>query len=216
MRNARLGLLLAGWLSFGCGANSAADLGFFVLRLQAQGVPTNATLLEPQVSVLSDGWNSAASIAPADLSMLTKRDPVTVILRVPVQDAGQRVAAAVRVLDDKKQMLAVGGAQLALTRDSTLPVALVESIDARSQALQLAKVVPSQLTSGKVVTLYGWGFAASDEVTVGGQKVQSVQWQSSVELVVTMPQSLARGPATITVSHVGGSSDTRTDLATVE
>ncbi len=216
MQRARLGLLLALWLGSGCGADSAANLGFFVLRVQAQGVPTSATLLEPQVSVLSDGWHSASSIAPANLSMLTKRDPVTVILRVPVEDSGQRVAAAVRVLDDKMQMLAVGGAQLALTRDSTLPVALVDAVDARSQELQLSKVVPSLLSGGKVVTLYGWGFAATDEVTVSGQKVQSVQWQSSVELVVTMPQSLARGSATISVRHVGGASDTRTDLATVE
>jgi hypothetical protein len=187
-----------------------------MLRLQAQGVPASATLLEPQVSVLSNEWNSADAIAPADLSMLTKRDPVTVILRVPVQDAGQRVAAAVRVLDENQQMLAVGGAQLALTKDSTLPVALVDAPDARKQALLLAKVVPSQIASGKVVTLYGWGFAATDEVTVGGQKAPSVQWQSSVELVVTMPQALVLGPAMITVSHVGGSSDTRSDLATVE
>ena len=216
MRHARLGLLLALLCAIGCSANSAADLGYLMLRLQAQGVPARAMLLEPQVSVLSNEWKSADAIAPADLSMLTKRDPVTVILRVPVQDAGQRVAAAVRVLDENKQMLAVGGAQLALMRDSSLPVAMVDAPDARNQSLQLAKVVPSKIASGKVVTLYGWGFLSTDEVTVGGQKAPSVQWQSSVELVVTMPQALVLGPTTITVSHLAGSSDTRSDLATVE
>ncbi len=121
----------------GCSADAAdADL-VYQLRLQASGVPIAGRYIEPQVSVLGTEWRAAEAIAPADLSMLTKRDPVTVLLRVSAFDSGQRVSAAARVLDENNQLLAVGGAQLALTKDSTLPIALVEAKDSRRRGFSL-------------------------------------------------------------------------------
>lgn len=208
-----------GWVFLGlcgCSANSA-DLGLvYQLRLQASGVPTAAKFIEPQVSVLEAEWRAAAAILPADLSMLTKRDPVTVLLRVSAIDSGQRVAAAARVLDENHQLLAVGGGQLALTKDSTLPIALVEVKDPRNQALQLSLAVPSAVTGGRFITLYGWGFSPTAQVTFGSQRAAAVQWLSSVEMVVTVPQGLPLGPVTLTVQNPGGLSDARSDLATVE
>jgi len=200
----------------GCSSDSAGANLVYQLRLQASGVPLAGKYIEPQVSVLDSEWRGADAIPPADLSMLTKREPVTVLLRVSALDSGQRVAAAARVLDENNQLLAVGGAQLALNKDSTLPVLLVETKDNRHQALQLSLAVPAKVTAGRVTTLYGWGFSPSAAVTVGGQLSPSVQWMSSAELVVTVPQGLPLGPVTVTVTNPGGASDSRTDLGTIE
>lgn len=53
-------------------------------------------------------------------------------------------------------------------------------------------------------------------MTFGSQLAPSVQWMSSVELVVTVPQGLPLGPVTVTVTNPGGVSDSRTDLGTIE
>lgn len=71
-------------------------------------MPASAKYIEPQVSVLDSEWRAAAAIVPADLATLTKRDPVTVLLRVSAYDSGQRVAVAARLLDASNQLLAVG------------------------------------------------------------------------------------------------------------
>ncbi|MBP8196446.1 MAG: IPT/TIG domain-containing protein [Deltaproteobacteria bacterium] len=200
----------------GCsGETSGAEL-IYQLRLQASGVPASAKYIEPQVSVLDSEWRAAAAIVPADLATLTKRDPVTVLLRVSAYDSGQRVAVAARLLDASNQLLAVGGGQLALTRDATLPVSLVETPDARHLALQLARAVPSKLVAGRVTTLYGWGFSPNVQVDIGPQRATQVQWMSSVELVVTVPQGLVAGPVTVGVQNPGGEKDSRADLASVE
>lgn len=200
----------------GCsGETSGAEL-IYQLRLQASGVPASAKYIEPQVSVLDSEWRAAAAIVPADLATLTKRDPVTVLLRVSAYDSGQRVAVAARLLDASNQLLAVGGGQLALTRDATLPVSLVETPDARHLALQLARAVPSKLVAGRVTTLYGWGFLPNVQVDIGPQRATQVQWMSSVELVVTVPQGLVAGPVTVGVQNPGGEKDSRADLASVE
>ena len=209
-----LGLLV--FVLGGCaGETSGAEL-IYQLRLQASGVPASAKYIEPQVSVLDSEWRAAAAIVPADLATLTKRDPVTVLLRVSAYDSGQRVAVAARLLDASNQLLAVGGGQLALTRDATLPVSLVETVDARHLALQLARAVPSKLVAGRVTTLYGWGFLPNVQVDIGPQRATQVQWMSSVELVVTVPQGLVAGPVTVGVQNPGGEKDSRADLASVE
>ncbi len=201
----------------GCGSSylAGADL-VYQLRLQASGVPLAGRYIEPQVSVLGSEWRGAEAIPPADLAMLTKRDPVTILLRVSAADSGQRVAAAARVLDENNKLLAVGGAQLALNKDSTLPVLMVETKDNRNQALQLSLAVPAKVTAGRVTTLYGWGFSPSATVTFGGQTAPVVQWMSSVELVVTVPQGLPLGPVTVIVTNPGGVSDSRTDIGMIE
>jgi hypothetical protein len=188
----------------------------YLLKLQASGVPAAAKFIAPQVAVLDTEWRMAAAIVPADLSTLTKRDPVTVALRVSAEDSGQRVAVGARLWDANSQLVAVGGGQLALTRDSTLPISLVEVKDSRLLPLQVSLAVPAKLSAGRVTTLYGWGFSPTAQVEIGGQKASAVQWMSSVELVVTVPAGLPLGPVAVAVQNPGGVSDIRSDLATVE
>ncbi len=214
MRAVLLALSIVLWLS-GCAANTSGADVVYELKLQANGVPASARYLEPQVSVFASTWKAAEPIQTADLSGLMKRDPVTVLLVVDSGEAGSRVAAAARLLDENKQLVAVGGGQLALYRDSTLPISLVEVSDARRQSLQLAKVVPSASSSGRTVTLYGWGFSPEATIELGGQPVTDKQWMSSVEWVVKVPSGISAGPVEIKISNPGGTSDTRADLFSV-
>ncbi len=72
------------------------------------------------------------------------------------------------------------------------------------------------MTTGRVTTLYGWGFSPQAEVSFGSQRAAAVQWMSSVELVVTVPQGLPLGPVMLTVTTPGGVSDSRADLVAIE
>ena len=214
MRAALVALSFVLWLS-GC-ASSTSGLDFvYELKLQASGVPAAARFLEPQVSVFTSAWKAAAPIQTADLSGLMKRDPVTVLLVVNSFEVGNRVSAAARLLDENKQLVAVGGGQLALDRDATLPISLVAVSDARRQAIQLAKVVPSASASGRTVTLYGWGFSPDATIEIGGQLVTDKQWMSSVEWVVKVPSGIAAGPVSIKITNPGETTDIRADLLSV-
>jgi len=199
-------------LAFGCAGSNQAESAYFQIKVQATGVPQTATTLEPQVFVLDTKWVAAQPISPEDLTKLTKRDPVSVLLRVQVGDAGERVAVSLRLEDEKKQLVAVGGNQIALARDFLLPVALIDVSDARHKELQVSKATPSTVVSGRTTTLYGWGFSPTAKTSIAGIAANEVQWMSSVELLVKVPDGIPQGPLSVKIDNLDGRSDERSDL----
>lgn len=198
----------------GCGASQEAPTVYYEIKVEAKNVPQTAVELQPQVYRMSLDWVAARPMATLDLTGLSNRETASLLLRVKADDAGERIAVSVRLNDDRKQLVAVGGGQLALWQTTTLPLSLVPVSDARQKDLQLAKVVPQNLSSGRTFTLYGFGFSPGAQIRVSGQKTDVVSWLSSAELVARLPEGVASGPATIVINNPSGETDERNDLAT--
>lgn len=218
MKRAFLGLVLAASV-VGCAGDLAGAQLVYQLKLQSSPVPATAMFVEPQVWVedpYSTKWKASSPIAAASLAGLTKRDQVSLLLRVSSADVASRVAPVTRFFDDKQQLVAVGGGQLALFNDAVYSITLVEVSDARLLPLQVAKFAPASALAGRTVTMYGWGFSPEAAISIGGQSVTDKQWLSPVEMVVRIPNAVAAGPLEVTVQNPDGTRDFRTDLLTAQ
>lgn len=202
----------------GCSASDLAGYDIaYQLKLLANQVPATAMWIEPQVWVedpYTAKWKSSAPIKAASLANLTKRDSVSVLLNVRPSDAGDRVAPAARLLDDKLNLVGVGGGQLALSKDTSYAVTVVEVSDSRQLPLQVAKFEPASAPSGRNVTMYGWGFSPEAGIQMAGIPVTEKQWLSSVEMVVRVPAGVPTGAIEVQVRNPDGTLDIRQDLLT--
>ena len=109
----------------------------------------------PQVWVedpYSTKWKASSPIAPTSLAGLTKRDQVSLLLRVSSADAGIGLRR-LPVFDDKQQLVAVGGDSLRCSMMPSTRSRSSKSAMRQTAPLQVSRqFAPASALAGRTVT----------------------------------------------------------------